>query len=225
MARDFDGSTDRIDYANIIDWSGSALTFAAWVYFDALAAGGTSDYIITAQRSSNASQGAILSNDDSQAGAIAGWRDWTSTFEEDIRWGTGDFTTATWHHAMWTSDSGATVSGMNLYVDGSEPSSSSTTTGGGSQESIDTDVSVGGRIADDNRNLNGRICEIGMWSRVLSADERAALAKGFSPLFFRRGLEFYTKMIGRKDIDIISGKTPTYDGTSIIEHPRIIYPG
>jgi len=26
-------------------------------------------------------------------------------------------------------------------------------------------------------------------------------------------------------LDIISGKTPTYDGSAVIEHPRIIYPG
>lgn len=82
---------------------------------------------------------------------------------------------------------------------------------------------MGGRIPNDTLNFNGRLAEIGVWDRILAADERAALAAKFSPLFFRRGLRFYTKL-HTPSIDVVAGRTPTFDGTTVIKHPPIIYP-
>ena len=83
--------------------------------------------------------------------------------------------------------------------------------------------SVGGRNYDDARNFGGYLAEVGMWSRVLSADERAALAAGYSPLFFPIGLRHYAPLI-RDPVDRVTGAAGTLDGTAVVDHPRIIYP-
>lgn len=221
MARDFNGSTDRIDYASVLDLNGSALTIAAWVYIDSI----VYENYVTIHPSGDASEGVMLQQWTAGPKTLAITRTWSTSGANKRRDGVGEISTGSWLHVMATSDSGADDSGMECYVDGSVPGSSASTAGSGSENNHDGSWSLGGRIYDDNRNFEGRMAEIGVWNRVLSADERAALAKAFSPLHFRRGLKFYTKLLGQKDIDIMAGKTPTYDGTSVIAHPRIIYPG
>lgn len=228
MARDFNGSTDRIDYANPIDLADSALTIAGWVYPDTLDS--TDDLFAVLHQAGDAAGAIWVEHAGSRnVGSLQIVRVWSAggpPHQGKYRHGTGELTMGSWQHVCCTSDSGGLAAGMECYVDGSVPGTSGTLTGGsGSQVAASGKLSLGGLYPADTECFGGRLAEVGVWNRVLSTDEIAALAKGFSPLHFLRGLRFYTKLIGRKDIDIIAGKTPTYDGTAIIEHPGIIYPG
>lgn len=218
MARDFDGSTDRIDYGSPANPTGSALTICAWVYPDVLSG---SQYVCCAHDSGDTDFGILLFTENAEAVIM---RNWSTGFYGRNRYGTGELTTGSWQHLLGTSDSSAQETGMELYVDGAVPGSTSTDTGSGSETSHSGSWSIGGRIYDDNRNFNGRIAEFGVWNRVLSSDEIGALAKGFAPSHFLNGLVFYVPLVGRNDTDRIAGKTPTYDGSSVVSHQRIYYP-
>jgi len=217
VARDFNGSTDQIDYDNVVNLAGSAVTISAWVYLDDLDADQT---IFNAGISSDGEGLDMGCWGSSQSGELYIYRDAGPWHQ---RYGTDNFDGSAWEHALAVDDSGHDTTGMECYIDGVVPGSE-TNSGSGSESAL-TGLWTIGALGTGSSPFNGRICEVGVWDRIVSADERSALAKGFSPLFFRRGLLFYTKMIGRKDIDIIAGKTPTYDGTVVVAHPRIIYPG
>jgi hypothetical protein len=225
MARDFNGSTDRIDYANIWDPNSgpSNVTFAAWLWLDDNT---ISHKVLTINQSGDTAAGFICDAiGATQTGALNVFRKWSTGSANHWRYGSGNISQGAWVHVLVESDSGGNQDGMENYVDGSLPGSTSNTSGSGSVTGAPGTWSLGGRTFSDVQVLDGRIAEPAVWDRLLAADEIAALAKGFSPLHFRRGLRWHTKLIGRKDIDIIGGTTPTYDGSAVIEHPRIIYPG
>lgn len=68
----------------------------------------------------------------------------------------------------------------------------------------------------------GDISEFAKWNRILVADELVSLAKGFSPLFYRRGLILYYDLI--RNIYDRAGGAPTVTGTTVADHPRVIFP-
>jgi hypothetical protein len=67
------------------------------------------------------------------------------------------------------------------------------------------------------------MAEWAKWDRALIDTERAALALGFSPLFFPRELKWYLPMV-RPYVELKEGLTVTNDGSTIGAHPPIIYP-
>lgn len=219
MAREFNGSTDRIDYSAVWDPSGNDCTVAAWVYPDDITAG--DQYIWTAHPSGDADYGIMLWI---RLNYITFARHWSTLWERRSRYGAGALASGSWQHVVATSTSTGLAANMELYVDGYVPGSTNTNTGSGSENSHDGSWSIGGRIHDDSRNFDGKIAEVAVWDRILDAAEIATLAKGYAPTFFVRGLRFYVPLIGRKDCDLAAGKTPTYDGTTVAVHPRIIYP-
>ncbi len=218
MAREFNGSTDRIDYGSVFDPSGSDVSVACWVYPDALS---SSQRLWVAHDSGDSSLGCMLFTDSVD---LAFFRKWSTAWERRYRYGAGGLGTGSWQHVVGTSTSGGRASGMELYVDGAVPGSTDTDTGSGSETAHSGSWSLGGQIYDDSANLDGKLAEVAVWDRILDAAEITALAKGFAPPFFLRGLRFYVPLIGRKDCDLAAGKTPTYDGTTVAVHPRIIYP-
>ncbi len=77
--------------------------------------------------------------------------------------------------------------------------------------------------------MQGKIAEIAVWNRVITATEWAGLAAGFSALFYPRGLVRYIPMFGNttgpeqcwvSTDGLIHRNTPTLSAN----HPRIIYP-
>lgn len=221
MARDFDGNTDRIDYANVFDPSGSNLTVSLWAKTDII---GSTEYYFCIHKTGDSTFGIMLYQRTNGANkTLAITREWTGDVERRERW--PGITTGTWQHMLATSTSSGLASGMECYIDGVVPANTATQTTSGTEEAHGGTWSLGGRVIDNLRNFDGKLAEIGVWDRILAAGEIAALAKRFSPQFFLRGLRFYTPLIGRKDTDRVAGKTPTYDGTTIADHPRIIYPG
>jgi hypothetical protein len=90
---------------------------------------------------------------------------------------------------------------------------------------VGTALYFGARSDEDNdRRLGGDMAEWAKWDRTLIDTERAALASGFSPLFFPRELKWYVPMI-RPYVELKEGLTVTNDGSTIGAHPAIIYPG
>lgn len=93
-------------------------------------------------------------------------------------------------------------------------------------------LSIGGFFRDGGSPqlaagpYDGKIAELGIWNYALPDSIRAALAKGFSPLFFRQGLVFYSPLVGRNspESDSMNGNNAVITGATVADHPRIIYP-
>ena len=130
------------------------------------------------------------------------------------------FSADTWHHALgvFTSNSSRTV-----YLDGG---SSATETTAVTDATADFDrTSIG--LSRDSTPLvpcNGSIAECGIWTAALTAADALMLAAGYSPLFVKpQNLASYDPLI-RGITDRMGKISLTASGTTVIQHPRIIYP-
>lgn len=77
-------------------------------------------------------------------------------------------------------------------------------------------------------NLNfwdGEICEPAVFKRQLSDAEITSIGLGYSPLFFPASLVFYSKLVGDStEKDYMRGASGALTGTTKTAHFRIIYP-
>jgi hypothetical protein len=219
MAIDFNGTTDRIDTANSFDWSTTAQTWAAWTWWDSLDA--TAEYLFCDNIGAE-TFGMILqraANETSIRHTIV-----TSATAQATH--TGDFlTTGSWIHIAltWNGAVGANTTDSVIYANGVDQGDggASALNGSGTPSALTGTNSLGGRLQDDIRNLDGRLAEVGRWNRVLSAADIAGLAKGYSPKCFPSGLKFYMPLV-RSVYNVCSGGAVTLDGTSVIAHPPLI---
>lgn len=126
--------------------------------------------------------------------------------------------TATWYSIVGTFGSSRT----DVYLDGTAGTPDTTATLATNAQTL----RIGAWKDADNYFLNGDLAEFAIWNRVLDTGEIAALAKGFSPLFFANGLTFYLPLVGNNspENDIKSGLSATVTNTTKSAHPRIIYP-
>lgn len=69
--------------------------------------------------------------------------------------------------------------------------------------------------------FGGDIAECAIWNAALTADEMAALAKGFAPLLVRpANLAFYVPLIrGVEELKL--GSPVTVSGATVADHPRV----
>ena len=82
---------------------------------------------------------------------------------------------------------------------------------------------IGGRTYDDNRNFDGKIAEVAVWNRVLSAGEIANLAGGYAPSLVPTNLVFYFS--GKSD-DLtaeVGGEGTATGAVYDAAHPTIDY--
>ncbi len=88
---------------------------------------------------------------------------------------------------------------------------------------IDT-LSIGSGYSNSTSNnpINGRMCEVGIWSAALTAEEIASLAKGMTCDKVRpQNLVFYAPLV-RDLIDAKGGLTITNNNTATVAtHPRV----
>lgn len=69
--------------------------------------------------------------------------------------------------------------------------------------------------------FGGQVCRFAWWSAALTDDEVAALNKGFSPRFIRRGaLEIYVPNV-REAIELCNNNVMTDNG-AVYDHPPVI---
>ena len=224
MARDFNGTSDRIDWANVFDVTSQPITVSAWINVDDL---DVNRYIFHVNNSTGG-YGSLLTIIDTdltpgrllwlKASAAGGSSDTFRTSSTLL-------TIGPWYHVLATDSGGLTASNINLYINGTEVSYYNTNNGA-DQKTTNGTWSIGGRTVDDNRNTDGRIAEVGVWNRVLTAGEITSLAKGFSPIFYKKLLKFYCPITGNATLEpnLVGARATTHDGTTKASHPRIIYP-
>jgi len=216
MAIDFNGSTDRIDYGNTRDWSGQAQSISLWFVKDDFS---NTSYICTDHGSGDSTLSVILYTQ-----TINTLKFWVNHATTNLsRTSTAVLSTATTYHVVVTWDGSATATNINMYLNGAVMSYSAATDGVDAVLAADGSTALGGRIYDDASNFNGRMWELGRWTRVIAADEIIGLAAGASPSTYMNGLAFYTPLV-RSAIDEINGDAGTLDGTSVATHGRIITP-
>lgn len=132
------------------------------------------------------------------------------------------FSANTWHHICGTSNVDGNV--HQIFLDGAGKGTDNTV----AVPTGETRVAIGlERDATPGGYMNGAVAEAAIWNAVLTDEEVAMLAKGFSPLLVRPDkLTCYVPLIRDNDKDIVGGLSflPILSPT-IETHPRIIYPG
>ncbi len=221
MARDFNGTTDRIDYTAPLVANG-AQTFSCWANVGTV---GHSNYLLTLHNDATPDTMALL--------FYVEWTDPNWQLGISITQDAGDWAFRqsnndpgiinAQHHLLYTWSGANTQAGIKIYLDGSEVGYSEGGDGGGNLTAFNGPWSLGGRNFDNIRNLDGIMAATGFWNRVLGAGEISSLAAGYSPRFFPNGLQFAPDLV-RSYFDPISGAAGTLDGTTVVPHPRIIYP-
>jgi hypothetical protein len=219
-ARDFNGTTDRIDWANVANLKGAAFTLSYWIYFDAVS---HNSYVFCAHNASDASHGTVANSANATSLTIL-----RATSGSSYIWdanGVGTLTGA-WHHVLHTCDGGLVAGSVVTYLDGVSKNISFTA-GSGAEGERTGSWSIGGRISDDARNVDGKVAQVAVWNRVLSAGEIANLAAGHAPSTIATGLLF--NFAGSTSSLVASpGGTGTADGTTSVtgvgNGPTIYYP-
>lgn len=222
MARGFyttdgSGTTDRI--ATTYATHHTTTTYGMWVWLTGSGGGGF---------------GRLLDKDRPGSGHIRITEVSLSTLNFTVahsvaqgEWSTPIPSTGAWHHFAVTYDNSSTANDPILYVDGSSVTVTEVTTPSGTAGSSAVAYNLGNRDTGD-RALNGRLAEMAIWSRILSAAEIAALGAGYAPSFITQGLAMYYPLLGRyspeNDRAIGGSSSGTVTGTAYQAHPRIIYP-
>jgi hypothetical protein len=130
-------------------------------------------------------------------------------------------TASTWTHVVITFDGSSAANLPSFYTNAVLASTLGGNVRSGTLATGANPLVIGNRAAAD-RALDGRLAEFARWSRILSAGEVAALAKGFTPAHFLRGLTCYVPMV-RSPMDVRAGGG-TLTGTVVHTHPRVILP-
>lgn len=221
-SRDFNGATDRIDWAAIANLTGHALTISVWIYSDGWVT--PADYILTIHQSGDAAYGIIFniygnnSVSFSRAGTVTMQR--TSSAISPIL-------TGGWRHLLVTHDGVITTANtVHIYVGGVELSSYDTTTNGSGEIAPTGSWSIGGRIFDDDRNFDGKLAIVRVFNRVLTASEIAKEALG--DVSTTSGLLFWFKGNTADLHEAVGNVLGVADGTTEItgagNGPTIYYP-
>lgn len=127
-----------------------------------------------------------------------------------------------WHHIAVTYNSGSISNKPLMYVDGVSKSVVTNQTPSGSLVNNNNNYVLGNRKVDNARVWDGMLAEFGMWGRILTATEIAALAAGWSPLAFRGSLVSYVPLVG-DTVDRLNGAA-TVVGTAVQPHIGVIHP-
>ena len=218
MAREFDGSTDRIDYSPFVDLNASAISVSMQVWWDNFT-DSASSYLM-AYADAGGTQSLICWKTSGNALRISRFKTTSAEMARIERSGAGLPSSGVWTSVIWMLEAGATITNGNIFVNGAEPAGGSDFASAGTENDYTTHA-VGGKPDDNTRNHNGRIANVGIWNRLLTADEIHTL--GFhetSPLALRNGLVHFSPLV--RSVNDAYGAVGTLDGTTVIEHPRTV---
>ena len=127
----------------------------------------------------------------------------------------------TWQHYLVEWENGY---GGRLFIDGVEVGNDTLSTSMDNVINVSGDFYVGARSdLNVDRYFGGDMAEWGKWDRLLSADEKQALVNRFAPGHFTNSLIWYCPMI-RDYTEVVGGLTVTNNGSTIADHPPMIYP-
>jgi hypothetical protein len=224
-SRDFNGSTDRIDWGAVSNLTAGPITISAWINSDGFA--GNSDYVFCAHVSGDSGFGIVMSQGSTTKIILTRQGSTFLTRGGDA----AASLSGAWHHALITHDGTFTdYTTIKIYIDGSDRSNNTGAQNGSSETAATGSWSIGGRKNDDARNYDGKIAQVAVWNRVLTSTEIANLAAGHSPdMAAASNLLFYFKGNTSSLYNAISGGAEgTADGTSSVtgvgNGPTIYYP-
>ena len=221
-SREFNGLNSRIDWANVADLSSHALTISMWIKIDAFPPPVQNGYLLTMHTAGDTNYGIIVTNSDAYISFLV--RNTGTTMNH---WCSMYTPQAGWLHVLITWTGNVTdASTAHTYVNGVERSNGNVH-GTGTVIPATGSWSIGGRIFDDNRNVDGKMAQVGIWDRVLNDTERADLISGYAPSFIQSGLLFYFAG-NTASLTATPGGTGVADGTTLVtgtgNGPGIIYP-
>lgn len=214
MARDFDGTDDWLDFGDVTILDGlTSLSAGGWFYIDTTPGGGSNASVVRKDGTATPVQ---LNGTDGKWNCAL-WSSGLKVFNGPTFATIG---TGAWVHLMatWTTADGD----VDFYINGAL----SVTTAGTATTSLANAANAlrFGATESGGEDYDGRAAEIAFWNRELTAAEVAQLgADAYCPLFVPRGLILYTPLV--RELTNRVGASPTANGTTVIEHPRIIYPG
>lgn len=222
-SRSFNGTTDRIDFATAGNLAGNALTISLWANFASFPANG---YMLCIHAAGDTGYGIVLNINDAANKYInlivKGSTDLLRS-AQGLNLATGTWTNII---ATWTGDI-TKAADVTIYKNGTAAPGYVTSTNGATQTAPAGSWSLGGRKYDDTRNYPGKLAQVGVWNRILTAGEIANLAAGYAPdLAAASGLQFYYP--GNTDsLTATPGGNGTADGTThssgVGNGPAIIY--
>lgn len=215
MARDLDGSSNYISYSlNTEQNNLTTFSFAGWFYFDS-----NSQYRRLVQKGpAYPDMDWDLEWDDSW-GLVFQYGKWSTA---SGAWSITKPGTGAWAHIAVTYDGGSTTNDPQIYVNGIAASVTERNTPSGTYSNAQSGFYLG-TDSGAGEYHDGRLAEVAMWDVLLSAAEVALLGDGFAPSFIGRGLVWYAPLV-RSTGDIVGSGSATLSGTTVISHPRIIYP-
>lgn len=225
MARDFSGVNQTIQFGSLFQ-NVSVFSISVWVQLDVI---NVDQSVIATFR--NGSTGFMLFFDDIGISANDVWSfvvaDSGNTGTVRLECSASSGTTNLTH--LYAEFTATTTGGFRVFINGvADANSPANTTGGNGDDSggSGNSLTLGCDSTGTTRDLNGRIAEVGIWTRTLGDSEIAGLAKGYSPLFYPQSLDFYSPLIGNfsPEVDLIGASAGTVTGATKFTHPRIIYP-
>lgn len=137
------------------------------------------------------------------------------------QWSCPSPATGAWHHVAVTYDNSLAANAPVMYVDGVSQTVTTAIPAVGAYSSFADLWRVGNR-GNHDRSFKDFLAEAAMWNRILTADEIAALAKGFSPSNFVRGRVLYCPMV-RDAVDLSASAAASAGSTAVAAHPRTYY--
>ena len=218
MARNFVRASNEFIELATAPVTGVPFTISAWARTDVDT--GSDDYCIVQLQDQGSAANYFRLNTDDSFGAAAGEFSFSVT-------GGGSFTGALssvkptigqWYHVCAIA---AATNDRRILVDGGNEGTNTNT-----REPTGIDSITIGREGDSSPSdtWSGDIGEVAVWNVALTDVEIASLAVGYSPLFIRPGnLVFYAPIV-RDLLDRISGGILTTSGTTVANHPPILYP-
>ncbi len=192
-SRDFNGTSDRIDWNPIADLTNSPMTLSMWVNIDAYPSPSNNGYLFCIHNTENNNFAIALTHSMSGESRYVSFLIGRSTNYLN-RYTNIQLINQGWRHILFTY-SGEPIDGSTFaYLNGVLNTSGGFTEGSGTITQATGSWSVGARIYDDNRCTDGKIAQVGVWNRVLNTTEIANLGAGYAPdKAAENGLLFYFK--------------------------------
>lgn len=208
-SRSFNGTTDRIDFDT--PWTASGpMTVSFWVNMASL----PSNAYVWFGHDPAAGPGYILINISNTTNGYIGFIvDGTTDLQRSSA--AGAVTVGSWLNFITTWDGSANYSGVHIYKANTELGYSVNNNGANLASLAIPKWSFGGRIADDLRNLPGKLAQFAVWDYIMDDTQRGQLALGYAPSLVDGSshLKFYLPM-NTTSLVASPGGTGTPDGTT-----------
>lgn len=213
MARLFNGGTDRLQWT-VPTVPPNIGCISLWFRTTQTT---TNSYLLTHWNSSSRNGWGLINNNTANKTTFIGY---SSAAQRILLTSTTTINDGVWHHvaANYNRNSG----GANaLYVDGVNEASGNSS---GAWTTAATNYWIAAGVGEEGfwPTMVGEVAAIGHWDANLSADEIAALAKGFSPKIIRpESLIFHAPCV-RETHELVAGLTGNATGGDVAPHCRVV---